>query len=176
MKKQCLIERTAPGDEKGFLPYDDDNENDLMLSAVISSGHIDDSIDTDKEEKAVITNVMAEWGENKRGDVRGPLPTIDNTNDPVRMYMREMGSASLLSREDEVELAKVIEEGILESMEAVFSVNISVKDVVNIGAQLKSGEIRVKSVVDNLDDEDGEVDEDMHRERVIKLLDMGRCR
>lgn len=172
MKKQCLIERTAPGDEKGFLPYDDDNENDLMLSAVISSGHIDDSIDTDKEEKAVITNVMAEWGENKRGDVRGPLPTIDNTNDPVRMYMREMGSASLLSREDEVELAKVIEEGILESMEAVFSVNISVKDVVNIGAQLKSGEIRVKSVVDNLDDEDGEVDEDMHRERVIKLLDM----
>jgi len=89
----------------------------------------------------------------------------------VKMYLREMGLVSLLSREGEVEIAKVIEEGAQESMEAVFSVNVSLKDVVNIGAQLKSGEIRVKSVVDNLDDEDGIVEEDMHRERVIKLLD-----
>jgi len=56
-------------------------------------------------------------------------------------------------------------------MEAVFSVNISLKDVINIGAQLKSGEIRVKSVIGNLDDKDGIVEEDMHRKRVIKLLD-----
>ena len=43
--------------------------------------------------------------------------------------------------------------------------------MVNIGARLKSGEIHVKSVVDDLDDEDGNIEEDMHRERVIKLLD-----
>ena len=82
-----------------------------------------------------------------------------------------MGLVSLLSREGEVKIAKEIEEGAQESMEAVFSANISLKDVVNIGARLKSGEIRIKSVVDNLDDEDGNVEEDMHRKRVIKLLD-----
>jgi RNA polymerase primary sigma factor len=82
-----------------------------------------------------------------------------------------MGLVSLLSREGEVEIAKVIEEGAQESMEAVFSVTASLKDVVNIGAQLKSGAIRVKNVVDNLEDDDGVLEEDMHRERVIKLLD-----
>jgi RNA polymerase primary sigma factor len=56
-------------------------------------------------------------------------------------------------------------------MEAVFSVTVSLKDVVNIGAQLKSGAIRVKSVLDNIEDDDGVMEEDMHRERVIKLLD-----
>ena len=87
------------------------------------------------------------------------------------MYMREMGVVPLLTREGEVKLAKEIEEGARESMEAVFSANISIKDVINIGAQLKSGGITIESVVDNLNDEDGSVEEDMHRKRVIKLLD-----
>ena len=90
---------------------------------------------------------------------------------PVKIYLREMGLVSLLSRDGEVKIAKEIEAGARESMEAVFSANISVKDVVNIGARLKSGKIRVKSIVDDLDDEDGNIEEDMHRERVIKLLD-----
>ncbi|MBU2027637.1 MAG: RNA polymerase sigma factor RpoD, partial [Proteobacteria bacterium] len=58
-----------------------------------------------------------------------------------------------------------------ESMEAVFSVASSIKGVVNIGAQMKNETLRVKSVVENIEDEDGVVEEDMHRERVIKLID-----
>jgi RNA polymerase primary sigma factor len=168
------------GEEKGFLTYDD--VNDLLPSDVISSDQIDDIImlfgeknidiiDTDKGEKLVVKKATEERVESKREDILGLLPAIGKTGDPVKMYLREMGLVSLLSREGEVEIAKVIEEGAQESMEAVFSVNVSLKDVVNIGAQLKSGEIRVKIVVDNLDDEDGIVEEDMHRERVIKLLD-----
>jgi len=168
------------GEEKGFLTYDD--VNDLLPSDVISSDQIDDIImlfgeknidiiDTDKGEKLVVKKATEERVESKREDILGLMPAIGKTGDPVKMYLREMGLVSLLSREGEVEIAKVIEEGAQESMEAVFSVNVSLKDVVNIGAQLKSGEIRVKSVVDNLDDEDGIVEEDMHRERVIKLLD-----
>ena len=167
------------GEEKGFLTYDD--VNDLLPSDVISSDQIDDIImlfgeknidiiDSDKGEKLVVKKATEERVESKREDILGLLPAIGRTGDPVKMYLREMGLVSLLSREGEVEIAKVIEEGAQESMEAVFSVNVSLKDVVNIGAQLKSGEIRVKSVVDNLDDEDGIVEEDMHRERVIKLL------
>jgi len=130
-----------------------------------------DNIYTDKGEKLVVKKAAREWSDSKSGNLLGLLPEVGKTGDPVKMYLREMGLVSMLSREGEVEIAKVIEEGAQESMEAVFSVNISLKDVVNIGARLKSGEIHVKSVVDNLDDEDGNVEEDMHRKRVIKLLD-----
>ena len=168
------------GEEKGFLTYDD--VNDLLPSDVISSDQIDDIImlfgeknidiiDSDKGEKLVVKKTTDDRVENKREDIIGLLPAVGRTGDPVKMYLREMGLVSLLSREGEVEIAKVIEEGAQESMEAVFSVNASLKDVVNIGAQLKSGAIRVKSVVDNLEDEDGVLEEDMHRERVVKLLD-----
>jgi RNA polymerase primary sigma factor len=168
------------GEEKGFLTYDD--VNDLLPSDVISSDQIDDIImlfgeknidiiDSDKGEKLVVKKPADDRIENKRDDILGMLPAVGRTGDPVKMYLREMGLVSLLSREGEVEIAKVIEEGAQESMEAVFSVTASLKDVVNIGAQLKSGAIRVKSVVDNLDDEDGVLEEDMHRDRVIKLLD-----
>jgi RNA polymerase primary sigma factor len=168
------------GEEKGFLTYDD--VNDLLPSDVISSDQIDDIImlfgeknidiiDSDKGEKLVVKKTTDDRVENKREDVLGLLPAVGRTGDPVKMYLREMGLVSLLSREGEVEIAKVIEEGAQESMEAVFSVTASLKDVVNIGAQLKSGAIRVKSVVDNLEDEDGVLEEDMHRDRVVKLLD-----
>ena len=168
------------GEEKGFLTYDD--VNDLLPSDVISSDQIDDIImlfgeknidiiDSDKGAKLVVKKTAEERVEIKREDILGLLPAIGRTGDPVKMYLREMGLVSLLSREGEVEIAKVIEEGAQESMEAVFSVTVSLKDVVNIGAQLKSGAIRVKSVVDNIEDEDGVMEEDMHRERVIKLLD-----
>jgi RNA polymerase primary sigma factor len=168
------------GEEKGFLTYDD--VNDLLPSDVISSDQIDDIImlfgeknidiiDSDKGAKLVVKKAAEERVEIKREDILGLLPAIGRTGDPVKMYLREMGLVSLLSRESEVEIAKVIEEGAQESMEAVFSVTVSLKDVVNIGTQLKSGAIRVKSVVDNIEDEDGFMEEDMHRERVIKLLD-----
>ena len=168
------------GEEKGFLTYDD--VNDLLPSDVVSSDQIDDIImlfgeknidiiDSDKGAKLVVKKAAEERVEIKREDLLGLLPAVGRTGDPVKMYLREMGQVSLLSREGEVEIAKVIEEGAQESMEAVFSVNISLQDVVNLGAQLKNGAIRVKSVVDNIEDEDGVMEEDMHRERVIKLLD-----
>ena len=168
------------GEEKGFLTYDD--VNDLLPSDVISSDQIDDIImlfgeknidiiDSDKGAKLVVKKAVEERVEIKREDILGLLPAIGRTGDPVKMYLRQMGLVSLLSREGEVEIAKVIEEGAQESMEAVFSVTVSLKDVVNIGAQLKSGAIRVKSVLDNIEDDDGVMEEDMHRERVIKLLD-----
>ncbi|HBB18213.1 MAG TPA: RNA polymerase sigma factor RpoD [Syntrophus sp. (in: bacteria)] len=130
-----------------------------------------DIIYTDNEEKLVVKKAAGEWGDSNSGNLLGLPPSVGKTGDPVKIYLREMGLVSLLSRKGEVEIAKVIEEGAQESMEAVFSVKVSLKDVVSIGAQLKSGKILVKSVVDNLDDQDGNVEEEMHRKRVIKLLD-----
>jgi len=130
-----------------------------------------DIIYTDEGEKLVVKKAAGKWGNSSSENLLGLPPVVGKTGDPVKMYLREMGLVSMLSREGEVEIAKMIEEGAHESMEAVFSVNISLKGVVNIGAKLKSGEICVKSVVDSLNDEDGIVEEDTHRKRVIKLLD-----
>ncbi|MCL5807404.1 MAG: RNA polymerase sigma factor RpoD [Deltaproteobacteria bacterium] len=168
------------GEEKGFLTYDD--VNDLLPSDVISSDQIDDIImlfgeknidiiDTDKGEKLLVKKSSEERVEGKSEDLLGLLPALGKTGDPVKMYLREMGMVSLLSREGEVEIAKKIEQGAKESMEAVFSVASSIKGVVKLGAQLKSGEIRVKTLLENIEDEDGVVEEEMHLERVIKLLD-----
>ena len=168
------------GEEKGFLTYDD--VNDLLPSDVVSSDQIDDIImlfgeknidiiDSDKREKLVVKKEPEDQVDHKSEGLISLLPAVGKTGDPVKMYLREMGMVSLLSREGEVEIAKKIEAGAKESMEAVFSVASSIKGVVNIGAQMKNETLRVKNVVENLEDEDGVVEEDMHRERVIKLID-----
>jgi len=81
-----------------------------------------------------------------------------------------MGLVSLLSREGEVEIAKKIEEGAREAMSAIFRLPVSINEVLGLAAKLENGEIRIKNVVDNVEDEEGFVEEDEHRERVLKLL------
>jgi RNA polymerase primary sigma factor len=168
------------GEEKGFLTYDD--VNDLLPSDIISSDQIDDIImlfgeknidiiDTDKGEKLIVKKPTDEMAGIKEEETLGLAPLVGKTGDPVKMYLREMGLVSLLSREGEVEIAKKIEEGLKESMDAVFGVNVCIKNVVDIGVRLRNEDLRVKNVVDNLEDEDGYVEEDLHRERLLKLID-----
>jgi RNA polymerase primary sigma factor len=97
-------------------------------------------------------------------------PGAGKTGDPVKMYLREMGLVSLLSREGEVEIAKKIEEGARETMWAIFSLTTSIGEVLSIGEKLQSGELRVKNVVDSVEDEEGFMEEDEHKERVLKLI------
>jgi RNA polymerase primary sigma factor len=168
------------GEEKGFLTYDD--VNDLLPSDITSSDQIDDIImlfgeknidiiDTDKGEKILVKSPVEDREVAKEGEIVDMMSVVGKTGDPVKMYLREMGYVSLLSREGEVEIAKIIEEGASEAMGAVFGVMASVKEVVDIGNKLKTEELRVKNIIDNLEDEDGYVEEDSQRERVIRLLD-----
>jgi RNA polymerase primary sigma factor len=167
------------GESKGFLTYDD--VNDLLPSDIVSSDQIDDIImlfgeknidiiDTDKGEKLVVKKVTDERIDTKEEDILDLMATVGKTGDPVKMYLREMGLVSLLSREGEVEIAKKIEEGEKEVMDSIFGLACSIKDVVEVGEKLKSNELRIKNVVANLEDEDGFVEEDMHRERVLRLI------
>ncbi len=168
------------GEEKGFLTYDD--VNDLLPSDVISSDQIDDIImlfgeknidiiDTDKGEKLVVKKAPDELVGSKDEELIGLMPVAGKTGDPVKMYLREMGMVSLLSREGEVEIAKKIEDGVRDTMDSVFSVTVCIKEVVDIGRKIRNGEMRIKNVVDNLEDDDGFVEEDMHRDRVLRLID-----
>ena len=171
------------GEEKGFLTYDD--VNDMLPPDVTSSDQIDDIImifgeknidiiDTEQGEKLIVKKTPEDAVLTKFPDNLVLMPMAGKTGDPVKMYLREMGMVSLLSREGEVEIAKRIEEGARETMFSIFSLNVSMMEVLNIGDKLATGEIRIKNVVDNVEDEEGFVEEDEHKERVLKLI--GRIR
>jgi len=96
------------------------------------------------------------------------------TNDPVRMYLRKMGSVSLLTREGEVEIAKRIEEGERRVLQVVLNSSIAVEEILELGNKLKQAKIRVKEVIRDVDEEDAEFDEEWHTDRVVKLIDKVR--
>ena len=168
------------GKEKGFLTYDD--VNDMLPPDVTSSDQIDDIImlfgeknidiiDIEQGEKLLVKKTAEDIVPSKFPVTLSLVPGVGKTGDPVKMYLREMGLVSLLSREGEVEIAKKIEEGARETMWAIFRLSVSIKEVFNIGEKLLTGEIRIKSVVDNIEDQEGFMEEDEHKERVLKLID-----
>jgi RNA polymerase primary sigma factor len=92
-------------------------------------------------------------------------------SDPVRMYLREMGSVSLLTREEEVEIAKRIEEGKREVLRGVLNCPMAVEEVLHLGELLKSGGLSVGDVSGEVDDGEGQR-EDAEREvsRIVGIL------
>jgi RNA polymerase primary sigma factor len=95
-------------------------------------------------------------------------------NDPVRLYLRKMGSVNLLTRDGEVEIAKRIEEGELEILDAVLGTQICLSEILDLGDRLKKGKIRVKEIVkENEPGEDGqtiEFDEPKVTERALNII------
>lgn len=167
------------GEEKGFLTYDD--VNDALLPDVTSAEQLDDIIslfgeknidiiDTEQGEKLTLKKSMKDIADVNLKDTLPLVPSADKTGDPVKMYLREMGSVSLLSREGEVEIAKKIEEGARETMSAIFRLSVSIDEVLSIGDKLLTDEIKSKYVVDNIEDEEGFVEEDEHKNRILKQI------
>jgi RNA polymerase primary sigma factor len=167
------------GQEKGFLTYDD--VNDLLPPDINTSDQIDDIImlfgeknidiiDTEQGEKLIVKKTVEDVLPTKYPETLALVPGAGKTGDPVKMYLREMGLVSLLSREGEVEIAKKIEEGARETMSAIFKLSVSIAEVFSIGEKLSSGEIRVKYIVDNIEDEEGVMEEEEQKERVLKLI------
>jgi RNA polymerase primary sigma factor len=93
------------------------------------------------------------------------------SNDPVRMYLRKMGSVALLTREGEVEIAKRIEEGENEVLAAILNSPVAVREIIDIGERLRNHKIRVKDIVRDADDEEHEFDEEEADRRIIRLID-----
>jgi len=93
------------------------------------------------------------------------------TIDPVRMYLRKMGSVALLTREGEVEIAKRIEEGEKEVMRVVLESPLAMREIQNLAERLRQGKLRVREVLKDFDDDMGEVDEDKATQRAIAQFD-----
>ena len=142
------------GKEKGYLTYNE--VNDLIPGDLHSPDDLDDLITTIGTQGIDISEDGPKFGADKFDaeleegeDVELDLTpgTLEKTNDPVRMYLREMGTVPLLTREGEVEIAKRIERGQMRVMKAISRSPIVIREVIALGEDLKRGVRNVKEVV-----------------------------
>jgi RNA polymerase primary sigma factor len=146
---QNLIEA---GKEKGYLTYGDVNE--MLPDEIGSADDLDDLITTigtqgidllDGPKFPGDKDFELEEGEDVELDLTPG--TLEKTNDPVRMYLREMGTVPLLTREGEVEIAKRIERGQMRVLKAISRSPIVIREIAALGEDLKRGVRNVKEVV-----------------------------
>jgi len=149
------------GKEKGVLTYEE--VNDVLPSDMVSPEKIDELMTMFGEMDIEIVESSQSTGTPKRKSEKRELAEKDlfgKMNDPVRMYLKEMGSVSLLSREEEVEIAKRIEVGEREVLEVVLSSPITIQKIFMLGDMLKKEQLQIREIVDDLDDEENEIDEE----------------
>jgi RNA polymerase primary sigma factor len=94
-----------------------------------------------------------------------------DAHDPVRMYLRGMVSIALLTREGEVALARRIEDAEHRVLKAVLRAPVAVNEILDLGAQMRKGKIRVTEVTRDADDQDPDFNEEWHTDRVCKALE-----
>ena len=144
------------GKEKGFLLFEEINE--CLPADVTSSEELDDLFNTfqaagievvESEEKYNERKLLErspEGSDDAEPDLTGPS-AADKTNDPVRMYLREMGTVPLLTREGEVAIAKRIEHGKRSVVRAMSRAPAVAELIVQLGKQLQSGDHSVRDLV-----------------------------
>jgi RNA polymerase primary sigma factor len=164
-KLEELDRLISMGKQKGFLTYDE--VNDALPSDLVSLDQLDDimmmfgAMDIEVVDSAKAGRLPSEVRERKaqpepeENDDDGPAEPIDltpgpvgRTEDPVRLYLREMGRVALLTREGEIALAKRIEEGKNQVTSAILSTNLAVERFRELREQLRRHDISVKEVVD----------------------------
>ena len=181
-EEKIVKELIAEGREKGFITIDEINENlgnetpsaeQLEKIFSIFSEMDIEVVDNDKN-----TDLLSDQSDTNPeidfdNDELNLDPGIDNsTDDPVRMYLREMGSIQLLTRSGEVEVAKKIESGNLELIEIFSESNLILIYLNNLSRQLKSQKIKARHVVSGLDEDDNVIeDEDKATKQVIEQLE-----
>jgi RNA polymerase primary sigma factor len=142
------------GKEKGYLTYD--QVNDLIPGDVHSPDDLDDLLTTIGTQGIDVLDATKglpseqkfedlEEGEDVELDLTPGA--LEKTNDPVRMYLREMGTVPLLTREGEVEIAKRIERGQLRVLKALSRSPIVIKEILALGEDLKRGVRSIKELV-----------------------------
>jgi RNA polymerase primary sigma factor len=140
------------GKEKGYLTYGDVNE--ILPDEIGSGDDLDDLITTIGTQGIDLLDAPKfpgdkEFEPEEGEDVELDLTpgTLEKTNDPVRMYLREMGTVPLLTREGEVEIAKRIERGQMRVLKAISRSPIVIREIAALGEDLKRGVRNVKEVV-----------------------------
>ncbi len=162
----------AMGKEKGYLLYEEINE--LLPADVTSAEELDDLFSALNSAGIEVVDSEKSYRDDKSssddtesggsgGDLDLTPGVLDKTNDPVRMYLREMGTVPLLTREGEVAIAKRIERGKLTVMKLISRTPKVTQEVIEMGEQLKRGERTIRELV--VFNEEEITDEKLERRR-----------
>jgi RNA polymerase primary sigma factor len=187
MAKQEEMEKVKAlihmGKKKGFLTYDE--VNNLLPPDIVSSDQIDDLMMMFGEMEIEVVDAAHKVKVSKqREEVEALHPeeeldleaeALGKSIDPVYMYLREMGSVSLLTREGEVEIAKRIEQGEKEVIKAVLDSPLTIKEIIQLGERLRSKKVKPKELAPDLEDEDESFwEEEFNVQRILTLIDQIR--
>jgi len=169
------------GKEKGYLTYDE--VNDLLPPDMVSSDQLDDVMSmfgemdievVDSEQKIALRKDQGldeEAAEDEEDeDSEFEAGVLGRTSDPVRMYLREMGQVSLLTREGEVEIAKRIEEGEALVTRVIMKTPIAFKEIISLGERLEKEQISVAEITKEYEEEEGSEEEEKQRQRILGLV------
>ena len=166
------------GKEKGYLTYEE--VNDVLPSNVVTPDQIDDLMHLFGENGIDIVDTTvkgeivaaAKGDRDKEGDDKASTPASKSDSvsidDPVRLYLREMGTISLLTRKGEVEIAKRIEAGQNEVLTAVASCAVTTREIVIMADQIKNGEIRIFTLIQSSEPEENK--EQAEKDETKKFL------
>jgi len=143
------------GKERGYLLFDEINE--LLPTEVSSSNELDDLFGALSNAGIEVVESEDKYKEKKRlersndsndePEFELPPSALDKTSDPVRMYLREMGTVPLLTREGEVEIAKRIERGNYTVLKIVSRTPTIANAIIKLGDQLKNGDRKIRELV-----------------------------
>src|SRR5712672_835348 len=122
--------------DMGIQVYDEAPDADTLLISETAPAGVPDE-DAEEEAEAALSTVDPEFG---------------RTTDPVRMYMREMGSVELLTREGEIEIAKRIEDGLKHMIQAISACPTTIAEIIDLSGKVSRDEMRIDELVDGLID------------------------
>ncbi|HTY22995.1 MAG TPA: RNA polymerase sigma factor RpoD [Desulfomonilaceae bacterium] len=171
---------------KKYLTYDEVNEH--LPQGVVGEAQIDELlmkmmadfnielVSSEKKipisEKKVRRLDEDKTDEEEEEEISSDPEALVRGNDPVKMYLHEMGCVSLLTREGEVEIAKRIEQGEQQVFAVIIGCPVTIKEVLALGDKLRKGTIRLKEVVRGFEDEEMQDGDDLSQvERVLQLID-----
>jgi RNA polymerase primary sigma factor len=176
VNKKAIQELLAKGKKQGYLTYDEINE--LLPDDMLSPEQIDETLMlfddngievVDEKQSKKVVSVKA-VPESKAATEDLDAGDYGSVTDPVKMYLREMGMVTLLSREGEVEIAKKIEAGEQEVLRALLEATTGVEAIIELGERIENGTLRPKHVLRDIDEGDTYNDEVVQTEKFTETI------
>ncbi len=189
-QQELMKELIVEGKKKGFLTYDEVNEGlpeevassdqldeifmgftEMGIQLVEKEEDYDDLVDDKKIGDKLSKDDM--YMDKERDDLDETATSTDfgTVTDPVKMYLREMGLVTLLSREGEIEIAKKIEIGDQEVLRCQLDTTLAIDYILSLADSIRDGKLRPKHVLRDIDEGDGMVDEQIQVESFLATID-----
>ncbi|MAF89638.1 MAG: RNA polymerase sigma factor RpoD [Bdellovibrionaceae bacterium] len=169
-----LAKLVAKAKENGYLTFQE--INDELPAEVLAVQALDKLMEA-LEVKNV--NIVDEVEEEEEEESEGFLDEQDKpeasdedlkSNDPVRLYLKKMGSVSLLTREGEVEIARRIEAGEREILRAILLSPLGTYEIIQLGERVKDGRLKMKAIFRGLEDEETQYTEEEYEQKIYELI------